>query len=57
MIDSSRHHNNGTPNRVVRTGSSYVFNGSTSHIAVPDNHSLDPADKGSMDFVRIHIAR
>ena len=32
MIDSSRHNNNGTPSRVVRTGSTYVFNGSTSHV-------------------------
>jgi hypothetical protein len=45
MIDSSRNHNNGTPKRVVRTGRSYVFNGSTSHVAVPDDHSLDPAEK------------
>ncbi len=42
MIDSSRNHNNGTPNRVVRTGRSYVFNGSTSRVAVADDHSLDP---------------
>jgi concanavalin A-like lectin/glucanase superfamily protein len=45
MIDSSRNHDNGTPKRVVRTGRSYVFNGSTSHVAVPDDHSLDPAEK------------
>jgi hypothetical protein len=43
MIESSRNHNNGTPSRVVRTGSSYVFNGSTSHVVVPDHHRLDPA--------------
>ena len=45
MIDSSRHNNNGTPSRVVRTGSTYVFNGSTSHVVVPDHRSLDPAGK------------
>jgi hypothetical protein len=45
MIDSSRNHNNGTPSRVVRTGSSYDFNGSTSHVVVPDHHSLDSAGK------------
>ena len=43
MIDSSRNRNNGTPSRVVSTGRSYVFNGSTSRVAVPDHASLDPA--------------
>ncbi len=45
MIDSSRHHNNGTPRHVVRTGSTYVFNGRTSRVVVPDHASLDPAGK------------
>ena len=45
MIDSSRHHNNGTPSHVVRTGSTYVFNGRTSRVVVPDHASLDPAGK------------
>ena len=45
MIDSSPNHNNGTPRGVVRTGSSYGFNGSTSHVAVPDDASLDPGGK------------
>jgi len=45
MIDSSRHHNNGTPRRVVRTGSTYRFNGSSSHVVVADHASLDPASK------------
>jgi Concanavalin A-like lectin/glucanases superfamily len=45
MIDSSRHHNNGTPSHVVRTGSHYVFNGRTSRVVVPDHGSLDPANK------------
>ena len=43
MIDSSRHHNNGSPKGVVRTGSTYRFNGSTSRVAVRDDKSLDPA--------------
>jgi hypothetical protein len=45
MIDSSRHHNRGTPRHVVRTGSTYVFNGRTSRVVVPDHASLDPAGK------------
>jgi hypothetical protein len=45
MIDSSRHHNNGTPSHVVRTGSTYRFNGRTSRVVVPDHGSLDPANK------------
>jgi hypothetical protein len=42
MIDSSGNGNDGTPTDVVRTGSTYVFDGSTSHVVVPDNDSLDP---------------
>ena len=45
MIDSSRHHNNGTPRHVVRTGSTYRFNGTTSRVVVPDHASLDPGSK------------
>src|SRR5919107_923856 len=45
MIDSSGNNNDGTPKDVVRTGSAYVFNGSTSYVAVPDSDSLDPAEK------------
>jgi hypothetical protein len=45
MIDSSRHNNDGNPTNVARTGSTYVFNGSTSRVAVPDHDSLDPAKK------------
>ena len=45
MIDSSGQGNNGTPTDVVQTGSTYVFNGSTSRVAVPDSDSLDPLDK------------
>jgi hypothetical protein len=42
MLDSSGNENNGTPTDVLQTGSTYVFNGSTSHVAVPDADSLDP---------------
>src|SRR5215210_1828045 len=41
MIDSSGN-NNGSPTDVVQTGSTYLFNGSTSRVVVPDNDSLDP---------------
>ncbi len=43
MTDSSRNHNDGRPTNVRRTGSTYVFNGSTSRVDVPDVDSLDPA--------------
>jgi hypothetical protein len=43
MIDSSGNENHGNPTDVRRTGSRYVFNGSTSRVAVPDSDSLDPA--------------
>ena len=42
MNDSSGNGNNGTSTDVLQTGSTYVFNGSTSHVAVPDADSLDP---------------
>jgi hypothetical protein len=46
MIDSSANNNNGTPmGGVVQTGSTYLFNGSTSYVGVPDNDSLDPLEK------------
>ena len=44
MIDSSGNNNNGTPTDVLQTGSTYVFNGSTSRVAVPDHASLDPQE-------------
>jgi hypothetical protein len=43
MIDESGNNNHGNPTDVVQTGSRYVFNGSTSRVAVPDDDSLDPA--------------
>jgi hypothetical protein len=42
MLDSSGNNNNGTPTDVLQTGSTYAFNGSTSHVVVPDADSLDP---------------
>ena len=45
MIDSSGNGNNGTPTDVRQTGSRYVFNGSTSYVAVPDSDSLDPLEE------------
>jgi hypothetical protein len=45
MIDSSGNDNNGDPTDVRQTGSRYVFDGSTSYVAVPDSDSLDPAEK------------
>jgi hypothetical protein len=44
MIDSSGN-NNGDPTDVRQRGSSYVFNGSTSYVVVPDSDSLDPQEK------------
>src|ERR671921_1895277 len=45
MIDSSGNNNDGTPKDVRQRGSRYVFNGSTSYVAVPDSDSLDPLEK------------
>jgi hypothetical protein len=45
MIDSSGNNDNGSPTDVLRTGRNYVFDGSTSRVAVPDNDSLDPLEK------------
>jgi hypothetical protein len=42
MIDSSANGNDGSPTDVLQTGARYVFNGSTSRVAVPDDDSLDP---------------
>ena len=51
MLDSSSNANNGTPTYVVQgveqvingeVESTYLFNGSTSHVPVPDADSLDP---------------
>ena len=55
MLDSSGNNNNGTPTDVVRTGSAYVFNGSTSYVAVPDAGSLDPQAKDIKLTARIRV--
>jgi hypothetical protein len=55
MLDSSGNNNNGTPTDVVRTGSAYVFNGSTSYVAVPDADSLDPQAKDIKLTARIRV--
>src|SRR5919107_4437045 len=55
MIDSSGNNNDGTPKDVVRTGSAYVFNGSTSYVAVPDAGSLDPQAKDIKLTARIRV--
>ncbi len=44
MIDSSANNNDGSPTDVLRTGSTYTFNGSTSRVAVPDSDGLDPLE-------------
>lgn len=45
MLDSSGNGNNsGTPTDVIQTRETYVFNGSTSHVPVPDDDSLDPQE-------------
>jgi hypothetical protein len=48
MIDTSANNNTGSPTDVRQTGSTYIFNGSTSRVAVPDNESLD--DPGGKDI-------
>jgi hypothetical protein len=45
MRDSSVNLNHGTPTDVDQTGSTYLFNGSTSRVFVPDKDSLDPLEK------------
>ena len=55
MIDSSDYGNNGTPTDVSRTGSTYVFNGSTSRVVVADNNSLDPAERDITLKARVKV--
>jgi hypothetical protein len=55
MIDSSGNENHGAPTDVRRTGSRYVFNGSTSYVAVPDNDSLDPLEKDIKLRARVKV--
>jgi RTX calcium-binding nonapeptide repeat (4 copies)/Concanavalin A-like lectin/glucanases superfamily len=42
MSDSSGNNNHGTTTDVLQTGSTYEFNGSTSHVTVPHAESLNP---------------
>src|SRR3712207_5579911 len=56
MIDSSANNNNGTlMGGVVQTGSTYLFNGSTSYVVVPDNDSLDPLEKNIKLRARVKV--
>ena len=55
MIDSSGNNNNGDPTDVDQTGSSYVFNGSTSYVLVPDSDSLDPQGKDITLKARVKV--
>ncbi|MDQ5828238.1 MAG: LamG domain-containing protein [Chloroflexota bacterium] len=55
MIDSSGNGNDGTPTDVVQTGSTYVFDGSTSHVVVPDDDSLDPAANDITITARVKV--
>jgi hypothetical protein len=55
MIDSSGNANNGTPTDVIRTGGTYVFNGSTSHVPVPDADSLDPQENDITLTARVKV--
>jgi hypothetical protein len=56
MLDSSGNNNNGDPTEdVVRTGSAYVFNGSTSYVDVPDSDSLDPQGKDITLRARVKV--
>jgi concanavalin A-like lectin/glucanase superfamily protein len=55
MRDSSGNGNDGTPTDVLQTGSTYIFNGSTSYVAVPDSDSLDPAEKDITLRARVKV--
>ena len=55
MIDSSGNNNNGDPTDVRQMGSRYVFNGSTSHVLVPDSDSLDPQGKDITLRARVKV--
>jgi hypothetical protein len=56
MIDSSgNNNNNGDPTDVRQRGSSYVFNGSTSYVLVPDSDSLDPKGKDITLRARVKV--
>jgi hypothetical protein len=47
--------NSATPTGVLQTGGTYVFNGSTSHVTVPDADSLDPQDNDTTLAARVLV--
>jgi hypothetical protein len=55
MIDSSGNGNNGSPTDVLQTGGTYVFNGSTSRVPVPDADSLDPQENDTTLTARVLV--
>jgi hypothetical protein len=64
FFDSSGNFNNGTPTDVLQgveeviqgeVESTYVFNGSTSRVVVPDADSLDPLDKDITLTARVKV--
>jgi hypothetical protein len=56
MIDSSGNRNHGDPKYVERTGTNYVFNGSTSRVKVPDDNSLDPQERDIRITATVKVA-
>lgn len=56
MLDASGNGNNGVvSNMKDRTGTTYVFNGSTSHVIVPDDSSLDPRSNDITLTARVKV--
>jgi hypothetical protein len=55
MTDSSGNENNGDPTDVRQRGSRYLFNGSTSYVAVPDSDSLGPLEKDITLRARVKV--
>jgi len=55
MLDSSGNFNSGTPTDVLQTGSTYVFNGTTSRVVVPDAESLDPQENDITLTARVMV--
>jgi hypothetical protein len=55
MIDSSGNGNNGSPTDVLQSGGTYVFNGSTSRVPVPDADSLDPQENDTTLTARVLV--
>ena len=56
MLDASGNGNDGVPKNLEdRTGTTYEFNGSTSHVIVPDDSSLDPRDNDITLTARVKV--